>query len=739
MKKVLLLVALSVFALMGRAIAGDNTLDVPVFDLKDLKPGLKGTARTVIRGTTIEEFDVEVIELIPDGGFDGGPLILAHFTGPVVDHSNGIAGGYSGSPVYIDGKLLGAVSAAIPFTDTHVGGVTPISSMMAALPDIDEPDYLDNTVLPETENSGIPIDEDGNVISYVDSLQDAIAFNEAARRDGRHEYEAVLATTPVYVSGINHKVFSLYEDQMRTMLGSNLELIEKPGGSGAGDGLFLRQDSDGNGLLLDEDRPGPPLVGGDAVAASLVTGDIEMQAIGTVTYSDDKGRFLMFGHPFFQAGPTNMPISKAYITWTYGSIERAFKDGVRLEPTLGTMTKDHGAACGGTFKVMPDMIPVKVKIKDIDTGKDQSFEFEVMKHPDWTPILLAMSVNQAAAEVLDRQPKGTMKLSYHVEGTGLREPLRRVNYYSNDMDVIGDGAFDIMPLANLLQNNIYRDIDITRLNVMMEITRNRINASIDNAEIISEDGEAEAEAGEEAAAASDSSVEDTLEALNGNFEPSQQPGEEENPQGEEGMPGGIMFESGHPMDQVPKFAPGETIRVKVKLQPYRTDPVWREFSLTVPEDFPSGNTTLIVHGGGDLVSMAPLGGKGRSLFGMGPIIDITKQDFDDILDQIMEWPTNNELLVTLVRPYDPNAVAASLSGEDMPDEKFDEKYQMEWVIYNGFQLPVIIASEEEQAQMEQQQAPAEDGDEAAGDEGAGSSDDMIERKRRNLEKNAFEE
>ena len=272
MKKVLLLVALSVFALMGRAIAGDNTLDVPVFDLKDLKPGLKGTARTVIRGTTIEEFDVEVIELIPDGGFDGGPLILAHFTGPVVDHSNGIAGGYSGSPVYIDGKLLGAVSAAIPFTDTHVGGVTPISSMMAALPDIDEPDYLDNTVLPETENSGIPIDEDGNVISYVDSLQDAIAFNEAARRDGRHEYEAVLATTPVYVSGINHKVFSLYEDQMRTMLGSNLELIEKPGGSGAGDGLFLRQDSDGNGLLLDEDRPGPPLVGGDAVAASLVTG-----------------------------------------------------------------------------------------------------------------------------------------------------------------------------------------------------------------------------------------------------------------------------------------------------------------------------------------------------------------------------------------------------------------------------------------------------------------------------------
>ncbi len=736
MKKVLLLMAMLLIGLAGRAFAGDATLDIPVFDLADLKPGLTGKARTVIRGTKIEEFDVEIIELIPDGGFDGGPLILAHFTGEIVDHSDGIAGGYSGSPVYIDGKLLGAVSAAIPFTDTHVGGITPISSMMAALPDIEEPDYEDNTVLPETDNSGVPIDEEGNVISYVDSLAEALALNEAARSDHRHAFAAVQATTPVYVSGVNGKVLGFYEKQMREMLGSNLELINRPTGTAAGPGLFLKQDSEGNsGLLLKDGKSGPPLLPGDAVAASLVTGDIEMQAIGTVTYSDDKGRFLMFGHPFFQAGPTNMPISKAYITWTYGSTERAFKEGVRLEPTLGTMTKDHGAACGGTFTMLPDMIPVKVKIKDIDTGKSESFDFEVFKHPDWSPMLMAMAVNQAAAEVLDRQPKGTMKLSYHVEGTGLREPLRRVNYYSNDLDVISDGAFDIMPLANLLQNNIYRDINITKLSVMMEITRNRINASIDNAEIVwDKEGENDAAAGDMDAV--DNGVEESLEAMNSNYDPSQQPGEEEDPEGDGTLLGQMMFEAGSPMDQVPKFAPGDSIRVKVKLQPFRTDPIWREFQLTVPDDFPSGNTTLIVHGGGDLMSTAPLGGKGRSLYGMGPMIDITKQDFDDILDQIIEWPTNNELLVTLVRPYDPNAMAASLAGEELPDEKYDEKYQMEWVIYNGFQLPVIIASEEEQAAMEEEQEQrVEDG--AADD--AGGTDDLLERKRRNLEKDAFAE
>lgn len=737
MKKVLLLMALMMLALPSHAFSGESTLDIPVFELKDLIPGLKGEALTVIRGTKIEKFDVEIIELIPDGGFDGGPLILAHFTGPVVDHSNGIAAGYSGSPVYIDGKLLGAVSAAIPFTDTHVGGITPIGSMMAALPDAQGLDFGENTVLPATENSGVPIDEDGNVISYVDTLEEALAMNDQALSEHRHAYAAVEATTPVFVSGVSGRVLGLYEDQIREKLGTNLELITRPTGSAAGPGLFLKQDSDADGaLLLNDQTGGPPLKPGDAVAASLVTGDIEMQAIGTVTYSDDEGRFLMFGHPFFQAGPTNMPISKAYITWTYTSMERAFKEGVRLEPTLGTMTKDQGAACGGTFTFQPDMIPVKVKIKDIDTGETQDFNFEVFKHPDWTPMLLAMSVNQAATEVLDRQPKGTMKLSYHVEAAGLKEPLRRQNYYSNDLDVISDGAFDIMPLANLLQNNIYRDVDIVKVQVMMEITRNRINASIDNAEIISDEVKEAAGSDSSSLLEDPESADGEVELMNGSFEPNQQqPGEEENPDNNtDPMMGNMMFDGSQSLENVPTYAPGETIRVKVKLQPYRTDPVWREFKLTVPMDYPSGNTQLVVHGGGDLVSMAPLGGKGRSLFGMGPVLDITKQDFDDILDQIMEWPTNNELLVTLVRPFDPKMIAASLAGDDTPDEKFDAKYQMEWVIYNGFQLPVIIASKEEQAAREEsEQKMQPNGEQPAKDSG---TDNMLEQKRRNLEKNS---
>ncbi|MCH7472871.1 hypothetical protein IIA79_07970, partial [bacterium] len=177
----------------GFCVAAQELIGVEMFPLEQLKPGLKGVGYTVIRGIEPEQFDVEVLELIPDGGFDGGPMILARFTGEVIDFSNGIAGGYSGSPVYIEGKLLGAVSMAIPFTDTHIGGITPIQNMLVALPDGEEIDYSTNTVLPPAEDSGIPLDEEGNVISYVMDSGEALAFNERMRAAGVHRFAAVLA------------------------------------------------------------------------------------------------------------------------------------------------------------------------------------------------------------------------------------------------------------------------------------------------------------------------------------------------------------------------------------------------------------------------------------------------------------------------------------------------------------------------------------------------------------------
>ena len=170
-----------------------------------------------------------------------------------------------------------------------------------------------------------------------------------------------------------------------------------------------------------------------------------------------------------------------------------------------------------------------------------------------------------------------------------------------------------------------------------------------------------------------------------------------------------MTETEYPMEEIPTYNPGETIRVKVRLQPFRTDPVWREFSITVPEDFPSGSTMLYIHGGGDLMSWNELGGKGRSLWGFGPIIDTREFDLDSIISQIVEAPLNNELLLTLARPYEyiePGSLSKDGNNSDAieeeePEDHIDEIYQMEWVIYNSFFLPINILSEEDEAEIEE--------------------------------------
>jgi hypothetical protein len=154
----------------------------------------------------------------------------------------------------------------------------------------------------------------------------------------------------------------------------------------------------------------------------------------------------------------------------------------------------------------------------------------------------------------------------------------------------------------------------------------------------------------------------------------------------------------------------------VRLQPFRTDPVWREFTIDVPGDFPSGSTMILVHGGGDLISGSEINGKGRNLMGMGPSIDVKEHDLDSIIDQVQNWPLNNELLLTLVRPFDPTqpqvltTITPTVGPAPTPDkaeDKLDTKYQMEWVIYNGFMLPVQIMTKEEQAKAQQMKATME--------------------------------
>ncbi len=150
--------------------------------------------------------------------------------------------------------------------------------MLAALPDGEGGDYSNNTVLPATQNNGKSLDEEGNEIeinqvSYFDDAADALAFNTRMRATGQHRYGAVSCKTPVYFSGLSPQVRDAFAPKLASAFGENFQLMEMPMGKAGSGGLFLQEPGAAPGLLLHNNDTQPPaLVGGDAVAVSLVTG-----------------------------------------------------------------------------------------------------------------------------------------------------------------------------------------------------------------------------------------------------------------------------------------------------------------------------------------------------------------------------------------------------------------------------------------------------------------------------------
>jgi len=696
-------VLLEAFLLSASVLAA-----VDFFPLNELKAGMKGIGKTVVRGTKIETFDVEIIDILPNGGFDGGPLILARFSGPVIELSGGIAAGYSGSPVYINGKLLGAVSSGEPFSDWHIGGITPISSMLSALPRRREIDYSKNTVIPEPKAgpprfSASPINSEGSKLTEPPKTDEG----------GIGKRLMVPLYAPLVVNGASPKAVSLLKKALEN--NPYLKVISDLGSAGAV----------GKGLLQESTQESP-LAPGDAIAVPLIAGDIELSAIGTLTYIDEMGQILAFGHPLLLSGDASYPIGKAYIAYTQKSFEEPFKTGFRLN-SLGAITRDRLSAVGGLLGEKADTLPVTLQIYDVDTGKSRQFKVEIIRDTDIFETLVGFAVTEAFVRVVDMLKGGTVRIEFAINGVGLKEPLKRVNYFYDafsPVDIIWD---ELIPLTSLLNNNIYREVKITELSVKIDFTRNRVNASIDDAKLLTEETkkkelakkEEEKQAGNEAEGA-EGATEEQAPAEQEEPEkdedsaPKEQIGQALQGQQQEPLaPGGgpEAYPEGAPPVPPKTVHPGETIEVEVRLQPYRQEPVIQKVYVVIPEDFPTGPTNIWVHGGGSLISvMNEFGGKGRVLLGTGRFFDVDSSihDLDKIIEKALSTPLNNEVVITIPKPVQPAPEGkqdASASSDEKKDEEEEREFRVtlptNWVIYNQKVLPINVQPKTQKNQQKQ--------------------------------------
>ena len=352
---------------------------VPTLPPSALVPGQKAVVRTVFAGDSVESFEAVIVGVMP-GGRAEGDLILARALGDRVERT-GVAQGMSGSPVYVDGKLIGALSSGWAFSKEPVFGITPIGEMLEVLEQ------------PESPSSGetpgpIGVDPAASSRARFRELAwaDADTSEAAPGAGGSPRAEHPWLALPLAVSGANPAAMgmirSLFEPQGFAVV---------PGGRTPAAARAPRA----NRPQQKPDGPAATLEPGDAVAVDVLRGDLNFSAIGTVTYRDGD-RVLIFGHPFFQSGEVRLPLSTARITTILGNVNTSFKLGLAGTP-VGTATQDRRPAVAGRLGASPKLMPIRVTVRGA-APREQQFAFESIDDRSLVPQLLSATVLNSLLE-----------------------------------------------------------------------------------------------------------------------------------------------------------------------------------------------------------------------------------------------------------------------------------------------------------------------------------------------------
>jgi hypothetical protein len=367
MMRTLALLFLSVLGALRPAVAADTLRP------EQLSPGMKGYGLSVFKGTKPERFDVEIIGVLRNA-LPKQDMILIRMSGADLEKHKVIAG-MSGSPVYIDGKLIGALAYGWTFENDPLAGVTPIHNMMAEL--------KLPIVAPSTINASVSL-------RRTSSMPAPFALPNAAFAQTPDDFGSPHPLlTPLSLGGFSSRVLERFASKFT---GFGMMPIAAGGG---GAGALPRRSGD--------------MEPGGAIGVQLIRGDMNATAIGTATYIE-KNRILAFGHPFFQGGSVQAPAVLAEVHTIMSSLERSFKMASPVAE-IGSMVGDWQSCIVADAKVQAQMIPVSIDAANRDTGQSEHYDVEVMNNQVFTPQLVLMAIAQAVSGASGSSQDTTVRIS----------------------------------------------------------------------------------------------------------------------------------------------------------------------------------------------------------------------------------------------------------------------------------------------------------------------------------------
>lgn len=522
----------------------------PIMPLNEVREGMTGTAYTVVDSSgVIKNFNVKIIGTI-DNGKGSMPFIMAEASGDVINSTGGVLQGMSGSPVYINGKLIGALSRGWENLNPRVFLITPIENMLEIWNQPDNynvnPYAQSDPVEETTEDSADDTNGESKIEEWkiIDADEDKISEVENA------EIETAEDKATVVYSGFNGAGLNYLKNSMSEFGFKNFEI------AAIGDSSTI----DYNAELF----PGSP------VGAAVVVGDFVVGVTGTVTAVDDK-KIIGFGHAFTHAGNVNFFMMETNVIGTVSGLTAGMKIA-SVNSIIGRINQDREAGVGGVIGQFPATVPISVTVNDDNYNAIISYNETLL------PRLGAAVAYSALNKYVDNLGEGTVKINFDIKTDAVDSgTLSRENLFYNQADVGQLAVSELLQALTLVSSNTTAENNIYGIDVKMTVDPLRKTATLVKAE---------------------------------------------------------------PDKKIVK--PGEEVKLKVTLQPYRSREVVIEVPYKVPVTAKEGAFSLDIHGGG----LVPVIQAAQTA--QGVITPSTKpptQLYNEKIQQLLTSNKNNELII----------------------------------------------------------------------------------------------
>ncbi|MDP9338886.1 MAG: hypothetical protein M3P45_08465 [Acidobacteriota bacterium] len=514
--------------------------------LSEIHPGMQGYAYTIFSGDQVEKFDLEVLGIMPNFLGPKQSIILVQLKGPKVEHT-GVVAGMSGSPVYLDGKLAGALSLKLGvFTKEPIAGVTPIA------------DVLKFRAPQDTPAAGAqPSQNAAQQFFPLASLSIEASASPSNNSSAPHvtlpsgsALEPI--ETPLVFSGFDASALRQFSSQLQSY-----GFVAAQGGTAA-------------------PRPDDAqLKPGDMAGMVLVQGDASINSACTVT-AVQADRVFLCGHPFLSLGDVQLPMARSRVVTTLSS-DMASTKIVNVGGSIGTITGDHITAVTGKLGAAPAMIPLDLTLSV--AGAEKQLHFELVNHPRLTPVLVALTTfsgltqNSLYGEGTTLHLFGAIQLKNHA-------PVQVENTFAPGDALAPDGlpiALAMQSIFSRLFTNNFEAAGIERVSLKVESVPGRHSFTIESAWL--EKGEA---------------------------------------------------------------APGETLRVRVLLRPYRGAARVEETTVRVPDQVTRGTMLRVLVSDADMLN--------RASRGFAPVAVSGSAGLDQLIALLNRERRNDRLYVGLFSP-----------------------------------------------------------------------------------------